>query len=121
MNPAPLDDHFVRARVAVEVTMRRPRSRTPEVIGTLLGAMYARGKLHHYRVQVGDGLIYLAPPGWLNSLDNHRAISASRVWQDYANPAAIPTAADRQVTEMLHELVAVLEARTGSTTPKGVA
>jgi hypothetical protein len=33
--------------------------------GILLGAMRARGEVHHYRVSVGGGLIYLAPRSWL--------------------------------------------------------
>jgi hypothetical protein len=48
--------------------------------------MYARGALHHYRVQVGPGLIYLAPPKWLYAdLD---AIRVSGVWGRHATMAA---------------------------------
>jgi hypothetical protein len=33
--------------------------------GRLLGAMHCRGQLHHYRVEDGDGQLYLCPPHWI--------------------------------------------------------
>ncbi len=67
MIPPPLEAQFIRARVAVEVTLHQPlaRNRVNVITGKLVGTMMARGKVHHYRVSVGEGVIYLAPPSWL--------------------------------------------------------
>jgi hypothetical protein len=75
MIPAPLDARFVPVLTPVEVTFHRPRHALDGTTGTLLGAMYARGKLHHYRVRGGNGVIYFAPPGWLAR--SHVAIAAA--------------------------------------------
>jgi hypothetical protein len=63
----PLDAQFIRAHVAVEVTLHQPltRNRVNVITGRLVGTMMASGKVHHYRVSVGEGVIYLAPPSWL--------------------------------------------------------
>ncbi len=67
MIPAPLEARFIRARVAVEVTLHQPlaRNRVNVITGRLVGTMMARGKVHHYRVVVGESVIYFAPPSWL--------------------------------------------------------
>ncbi len=67
MIPSSLEAQFIRARVAVEVTLHQPlaRNRVNVITGKLVGTMMARGKVHHYRVSVGEGVIYLAPPSWL--------------------------------------------------------
>ncbi len=67
MIPAPLEARFIRARVAVEVTLHQPlgRRRVNVITGRLIGTMMARGKVHHYRVAVGEGVVYLAPPSWM--------------------------------------------------------
>ena len=67
MIPAPLEAQFIRARVAVEVTLHQPlpRNRVNVITGQLIGTMMARGKVHQYRVSVGNGVIYLAPASWL--------------------------------------------------------
>ena len=67
MTPFPLEAQFIRARVAVEVTLHQPlaRNRVNVITGKLVGTMIARGKVHHYRVSVGEGVTYLAPPSWL--------------------------------------------------------
>ena len=69
MIPAPLEARFIRARVAVEVTLHQPlaRNRVNVITGRLVGTMMTCGKVHHYRVSAGDGVIYLAPPSWLVS------------------------------------------------------
>jgi hypothetical protein len=61
-------DGYYPARVAVPVTLHRPTETGQEVIqGRLLGVMHHRGSLLHYRVSVGEGMCYLAPPHWLAS------------------------------------------------------
>ena len=42
-----------------------PRNRVNVITGRLVGTMMARGKVHHYRVVVGESVIYFAPPSWL--------------------------------------------------------
>jgi hypothetical protein len=63
--PAPAG--YVRARRAIPVTVHQPIEEhgTRQFQGRLLGAMYARGMLHHYRVEGDDGHLYLTPPGWV--------------------------------------------------------
>ncbi len=67
--PAPLAACYVRARRAVPVLVSRPCDsyEIPPISfhGRLLGAIYARGELHHYRVEDGDGALFLCPPGWI--------------------------------------------------------
>ncbi len=67
--PAPLAACYVRARRAVSVLVARPATCDDipplRFRGRLLGAMYARGELHHYRVEDGGGGLFLCPPGWI--------------------------------------------------------
>ncbi len=63
----------VRAREPVHVTVHQP---TPEgtypTTGRLLGEVWARGSLHHYRVSLGC-FVLLAPPHWL-ALESFQAV-----------------------------------------------
>ena len=66
--PAPPAACYVRARRAVPVLVRSPDDGDTPTIhfrGRLRGAMYARGELHHYRVEDGDGALFLSPPDWI--------------------------------------------------------
>ncbi len=67
--PGPLASSYVRARRAVPVLVCRPCDSEDipplRFSGRLLGAMYARGELHHYRVEDGEGQLYLCPPHWI--------------------------------------------------------
>ncbi len=68
MSAAPMRAGYVRARRAVPVLVDRPLpdGRTRRFAGRLLGAMYDRGVVHHYRVvDETDGQLYLTPPHWL--------------------------------------------------------
>ena len=58
---------YVRACAAIEVTLHQPiRPEGYQVVtGRLLGAMYDRGVVLHYRVDLGECVILLAPSGWL--------------------------------------------------------
>ena len=73
MNPRPLGMETRRAEEPVQVTVLQP---LPEgahpITGTLLGEVWARGALHHYRIRQGC-FVLLAPPHWL-SPDSHRAV-----------------------------------------------
>ncbi|WP_158745655.1 hypothetical protein [Acidisphaera sp. L21] len=60
-------DGFHRARVAIPVTLHRPTASGHEIVaGKLLGTMHDRGSVLYYRVSVGEGMCYLAPPHWLD-------------------------------------------------------
>jgi hypothetical protein len=66
--PAALAAGYVRARRAVPVLINQPIHGDEGIRrfrGNLLGAMYARGEIHHYRVEDEDGTLYLVPPHWL--------------------------------------------------------
>ena len=65
--PAPLNDRYVTARTAVAVTLNIPvtRNRHRTVTGALLGAMFARGEVHHYRIRGDNSAVYFAPGSWL--------------------------------------------------------
>ena len=65
--PAPLGACYVRARRAVLVTVEIPGDECPSrrFRGSLKGAMYARGGLHHYRVVDAEGEMFLCPPHWI--------------------------------------------------------
>jgi hypothetical protein len=70
MTPVALEARYVRALIPLQVTLHQPGKtvRAPRrvITGRLLGEMHARGKLHHYRVAADDGVLHLAPPGWLS-------------------------------------------------------
>ena len=54
------------ATPAVPVFVDQPASEgVRRFRGRLLGAMYARGQVHHFRVEGDDGQLYLTPPAWL--------------------------------------------------------
>jgi hypothetical protein len=63
----PPPNGYIRARRAIPVTVHQPIEEhgTRQFQGRLLGAMYARGVIHHYRVEGDDGHLYLTPPGWM--------------------------------------------------------
>ena len=64
----PLAAGYVRARRSVPVLVDQPMSnRLPNrrFRGKLLGAMWARGSVHHFRIEGDDGRLYLAPPTWI--------------------------------------------------------
>ncbi len=61
----PLAMHTARALEPVTVTVNQPTSEGVfPAIGGLLGEVWARGRLHHYRVRMGC-FVLLAPPHWL--------------------------------------------------------
>ncbi len=66
---APLAACYVRARRPVPVLVARPAACDDippfRFRGRLIGAMYARGELHHYRIEDGEGALFLCPPGWI--------------------------------------------------------
>jgi hypothetical protein len=63
----PPPNGYIRARRAIPVTVHQPIEEhgTRQFQGRLLSTMYARGVIHHYRVEGDDGLLYLTPPGWV--------------------------------------------------------
>ncbi len=66
--PAPLAACYVRARRAVPVLVNGPGDDEHPPLrfkGRLLGAMYARGQIHHYRVEDAEGALFLTPPHWI--------------------------------------------------------
>ena len=59
---------YVRARKAVPVTVSPPHDdegQPHRFRGRCLGAMYVQGRPHHYRVEDGDGVLFLVPPEWI--------------------------------------------------------
>ena len=57
--------HTVRAREPVHVTVNQPTPKgTFPFTGRLLGEVWARGRLHHYRISMGS-FVMLTPPHWL--------------------------------------------------------
>jgi hypothetical protein len=69
--PAPTG--YIRARRAIPVTVHQPIDEhgTRQFQGRLLGAMCARGVIHHYRVEGDNGHLYLTPPGWIAGSGKH--------------------------------------------------
>jgi hypothetical protein len=66
--PYALDAQFIRARCAVPVLVNGPGDAEHPPLrfrGRLLGAMYAREQVHHYRVEDGNGTLFLTPPSWI--------------------------------------------------------
>lgn len=65
--PSERDARYVRAAVAVEVELHQPlrRGRHRTIHGKLLGETRVNGRLHHYRVQATDGVVFITPPDWL--------------------------------------------------------
>ena len=65
MTVLPLAIHRRRARQQVAVTYYQPTGDgTFPGTGTLLGEVWVRGELHHYRISIG-AFVLLAPPHWL--------------------------------------------------------
>ena len=69
---------FVRATRRVEVAINQPirPKGTTLVTGCLVGEMHDRGRLLHYRVDVGAGVLLLAPPEWLHPDSRHLVVRA---------------------------------------------
>ena len=64
--PAPVAAGYVRAKRAVPVFVDQPvEEGVRRFRGRLLGAMFSRGDVHHFRVEGDDGVLYLTPPHWL--------------------------------------------------------
>ena len=64
--PAPLEARFVRLADRIAVTFAKPveHGRPEKITGDLLGTMYARGNVHHYRI-AADAVVWIVPPIWL--------------------------------------------------------
>ena len=99
--PAPLDTRFVRPGPSIEVAFARPveHGQPQRITGILLGVMYARGAIHHYRV-AAQGVVWIVPTVWLTP--------AAR---DAARKATAPMSEDADITQRLRGLLAMLRER----------
>ena len=61
---------YVRATTPITVTLHQPVA--PGQVRTIavrvLGEKRVNGCVHHYRVEDGDGEMFLAPPAWIEPL-----------------------------------------------------
>lgn len=114
--PEPRQVRFVRAVPPTPITFNQPlrggRYRT--IAGRLLGETRVDGKVHHYRVQDGNGVIFITPPEWL-SPESVQAIDAAGM----VVAAAAQNAKLDNITHQLTALAISLAAR--ATKPEIVA
>ena len=99
--PASLDARFVRLAQPIAVTFAKPveHGRPQEIAGDLLGTMFARGAIHHYRV-AADGVVWIVPPIWLTPAS---AVALGKAMR--------PTSADDILIERMRGLLATLRER----------
>ena len=71
-------DGFYRARQGVTLVVIQPLPRRSWRAweATLLGGMFDRGKLLHYRVKDADGVVWFIPQGWTDPVSDLKAWEA---------------------------------------------
>ena len=78
----PIKNGFVRPFITVDLAFHQPMADdagNPShlvITGRLIGAMYANGIVHHFRIAGGDGVAWLVPPGWLTDASTRMAKAA---------------------------------------------
>jgi hypothetical protein len=68
---------FHRTQHPAQVTFRRPRSRGPEIVGTLIGEVSRGAYFQHWCVQGEGSVVYMVPNSWL-TIESFRAAIAAR-------------------------------------------
>ena len=72
----------MRAKRAVPVFVDQPITEgVRRFRGRLLGAMFSRGDVHHFRVEGDDGVLYLTPPHWLVGVPPLLVLDTAHEWQ----------------------------------------
>ncbi len=106
ITPEPRAAHYVRATTPVAVELHQPVApgQVRTITGSVLGETRVDGRLHHYRVQDGNGVVFITPPEWLTP-ESIQALDAARNVRRLA--------IQDNITRLLSDLVASLAARAG--------
>ncbi len=68
--PEPRETRYIRATTPVAVELHQPVApgQVRAITGRVFGEMRVNGCVHHYRVEDGDGVLFLVPPEWIELL-----------------------------------------------------
>ena len=62
--------------VIVAFNQPMPDGSTRRSTGRLVAAILCDGRVHHYRISLGDGVMQLTPPGWIDQASRQTVLDA---------------------------------------------